>query len=61
MKFLHTTLLLLLCVVIVNGGKIKWDSKGKPQIERSDKPIKGCIQRGIEDFKKDNNSSSCSK
>ena len=61
MKFIHITLLLSVFVVIVNGGKINWDSKGKPQIERSNKPKKGCIQRGIEDFAKDNNSSSCSK
>lgn len=61
MRFIHITLLLLLFVVIANGGKVNWDSKGKPQIERSDKPVKGCNQKGLEKLLKENNSSSCSK
>ena len=61
MKFIHLTLLFLVFVVVANGGKVNWDSNGKPHIEKSDEPVKGCNQRGIEDLLKDNNSSSCSK
>ena len=62
MKFLHTILLFLLLVVVANGGKIHWDSKGKPQIESSGKPERGCYHMGLAGLLKDNNNSSpCSK
>ena len=62
MKFLQIILLFLTFVVVANGGKVNWDSNGKPQIEKSDKPIKGCNQGGLAELGKDNNSSSsCSK
>ncbi len=48
--------------VFANGGKVNWDSKGKPHIEKSDKPTKGCMQGGLGSLGQDNNSSkSCGK
>jgi hypothetical protein len=61
MKFLQIILLFLAFVVVANGGKVNWDSKGKPQIEKSKGPIKGCSQGGLADLGKDNNTSKCSK
>ena len=40
-----TTLgLLASASVMAHGAKIKWDKNGKPIIEKSKKPIKGCKQ-----------------
>ena len=62
MRFLHITLLFLVFAVFANGGKVNWDSKGKPQIEKSEKPVKGCTQGGLGSLAQDNNSSkSCGK
>jgi hypothetical protein len=62
MKFLQIIVLFSVLVVIANGGKVNWDSKGKPQIEKPTKPIKGCNQRGLSSLgEENNNSSSCSK
>ncbi|NEW61580.1 hypothetical protein GSY74_09820 [Sulfurovum sp. bin170] len=62
MRFLHILMLFLAFVVVANGGKVNWDSKGKPQIEKSDKPVKGCTQGGLASLGQENNSSSsCSK
>lgn len=47
-------------VVVANGGKVKWDSNGKPIIEKSKKPIKGCNKKSLSELAKDNNSSKCS-
>jgi len=58
MRFLQVLLFLAL-VVVANGGKVKWDSNGKPKIERSNKPVKGCQKSKLEDLGKDNNSSKC--
>ena len=33
---------LLVLSVMVHGAKITWDKNGKPIIEKSDKPVKGC-------------------
>ncbi|NOZ90473.1 MAG: hypothetical protein GXO60_04205 [Epsilonproteobacteria bacterium] len=58
MRFLQVLLFLAL-VVAANGGKVKWDSNGKPKIEPSNKPIKGCNKTKLEDLVGDNNSSKC--
>jgi hypothetical protein len=52
-------LLFLALVVFANGGKVKWNSNGKPTIEPSSKPVKGCNKAKLEDLTKDNNSSKC--
>jgi hypothetical protein len=59
MNFLKIVLFLAL-VVVANGGKVKWDSSGKPKIEKSKKPIKGCNKKSLSELAKDNNSSKCS-
>jgi hypothetical protein len=62
MRFLRITLLFLVFVVFANGGKVNWDSQGKPQIEKSEKPVKGCMQGGLESLGQDNNNTSdCKK
>jgi len=69
MKFVHIVLLVLISIVVANGGKINWDARGKPHIEKSNKPIKGCSQNRLIDLLQDrnnsfvdnNSSSSCSK
>lgn len=65
MKILHITLLCLVIVVFANGGKVNWDSKGKPQIEKPSKPVKGCQQQSLEDLAGDKKDSTdkpkCSK
>ena len=61
MKFLQITLLFLAFIVVANGGKVNWDSKGKPHMEKSDEPVRGCNQGGLADLGKDNNTSKCSK
>ena len=50
MKLMHITLLFLLFVVVANAGKVNWDSQGKAHIEKSDKPVQGCNQNGIEEL-----------
>ena len=54
MRFLQIVLLLSV-VVAVNAGKITWDANGKPIIAKSDKPVKGCNQGGLETMSKDAN------
>ena len=56
MRLLKALLLLLLLVMGVNGGKVKWDSNGKPIIEKSKKPIKGCKKETLDSVLKDKNS-----
>ena len=58
MRFLQILLFLAL-VIGANGGKVKWDSNGKPIIESSSKPVKGCNKAKLEDLTKDNNGSKC--
>jgi len=59
MRFIQIVLFLAL-VVGANGGKVIWDKNGKPIIEKSKKPIKGCQQKSLFELAKDNNSSKCS-
>ena len=59
MNFLKIVLFLAL-VVVVHGGRVKLDSNGKPNIEKSKKPIKGCNKKSLSELAKDNNSSKCS-
>ncbi len=54
MRFLPIVLLLTM-VVALNAAKVTWDKNGKPIIEKSDKPIKGCNQGGLETLGKDAN------
>jgi len=58
MKFL-TIFLLLGLMIVANAGKVTWDSNGKPKIEASGKPIKGCNQGGLKELIKDKNSTDC--
>ena len=55
MRFLQILLFLAL-VVGANGGKVKWGPDGKPIIEASNKPIKGCNKSKLDDLAKDSNS-----
>ncbi len=56
MRFLQIVLLLSI-VVGANAGKITWDKDGKPIMEKTDKPIRGCNQGGLETLGQDSNSS----
>ena len=56
MRLFKLSLLLLLLVMGANGGKVKWDSNGKPIIEKSKKPIKGCKKETLDSVLKDKNS-----
>ncbi len=52
-------LLLLGFVVFANGGKVKWGANGKPKIEKSKKPVKGCNKASLNSLLKDNNGTKC--
>ena len=52
-------LLLLGLITFVNGGKVKWDKNGKPKIEKSKKPVKGCNKPKLSDLLKDINGTKC--
>ncbi len=54
MRFLPIVLLLTM-VVALDAAKITWDKDGKPIIEKSNKPIKGCNQGGLDTLSKDSN------
>ena len=54
MRFLQIVLLFTV-VVTLNAAKITWDKNGKPIIEKSQKPIKGCHQGGLETMGNDSN------
>ena len=58
MRFLQILLFLGL-IGFANGGKVKWAEDGKPIIEKSDKPVKGCNKAELKDLLKDNNSTKC--
>ena len=55
MRFLPMVLLLTMMVVALDAAKITWDKNGKPIIEKSEKPIKGCHQGGLETMSNDSN------
>ena len=59
MRLLKVLLLLLLLVMGANGGKVKWDSNGKPVIEKSKKPVKGCKKETLDTLLKDKNATKC--
>jgi len=50
MRFVQTVVLFVLVVVFANGGKVTWNGSGKPQIEASTRPIKGCQQGGLKEL-----------
>ncbi len=52
-------LLFLGLVIFANGGKVKWDKNGKPKIEKSKKPEKGCNKTSLNSLLQDKNSSKC--
>jgi hypothetical protein len=58
MRFLQV-IVFLAFVIVANGGKVNWDSQGKPQIEKPKKPVKGCMRGGLESLGQDNNTSNC--
>lgn len=41
------------------AGKVIWSKDGKPTIEKSKKPVKGCMKPTIEDIKKGENPFQC--
>ena len=47
MRFLQIVLLLTM-VMALDAAKITWDKNGKPIIEKSNKPIRGCHQARLE-------------
>ncbi len=51
--------LLLLTTINLNCGKVKWDSNGKPVIEKSKKPVKGCKKETLDTLLKDKNATKC--
>ncbi len=59
MRLLKLLLLLVLLVMGANGGKVKWDSNGKPIIEKSKKPVKGCKKDTLDSVLKDKNTTKC--
>lgn len=59
MRLLKVLLLLLLLVMGANGGKVKWDANGKPIIEKSKKPVKGCKKETLDSVLKDKNATKC--
>ncbi len=59
MRFVQIVGLFVLVMVFANGGKVTWNGDGKPHIEASTTPIKGCNQGGINDLIKENNGSKC--
>jgi len=59
MKFLQIVVFFLALVVVANGGKVKWGPDGKPIIEASTKPIKGCNKSKLDELGQDNNTSKC--
>jgi len=63
MRFLQIVVLFLALVIVANGGKVKWGPDGKPIIEASSKPIKGCHKAKLNELakQKDNNSTSSCK
>lgn len=56
MKFLKTVAMLAILVMSANGAKVTWGADGKPIIEASSTPVRGCIQGGLEDLGKETNS-----
>ena len=42
MKALTMVMVMVAMMVVANAAKITWGPDGKPHIEKSDKPIKGC-------------------
>jgi hypothetical protein len=55
MKLKHIMLFLSL-IVVANAGKVTWSADGKPNIEMSGQPVKGCNRGGLDSIVKDNNS-----
>jgi len=55
MKFVQIVVLLLMIVVAVNAEKVRWDENGNPIITKTNKPIKGCNQGGLESLGEDSN------
>jgi hypothetical protein len=47
--------LFLSLIVVANAGKVTWGADGKPNIELSGKPVKGCGQGGLSSLLKDTN------
>jgi hypothetical protein len=58
MRFLQIALFLGL-IGFANGGKVKWAEDGKPIIEKSDKPVKGCNKSKLDELVKDSNTTKC--
>lgn len=54
-------ILLTLATNLAEAGKVNWGANGKPQIEKSEKPIKGCTQGGLGSLGQDNNKTNSCK
>ena len=57
MRVLQVFGLLMLIVMASYGGKVTWDSNGKPQVKHSGKAVQGCSQGGFDALFTENNSS----
>ena len=55
MKLVQIVLLLVMIVATINAEKVRWDENGKPIITKTNKPIKGCNQGGLESLGEDAN------
>ena len=56
MRFSLTVIVLTAILATVSfGGKVVWTKDGKPIIEKSKKPIKGCQQKSLPELARDNN------
>ena len=60
MRFGTIVLVMALGMTTVFGSKVVWDKDGKPHIEKSKKPVKGCQQKSLDELVRDNNTTKCS-
>ena len=51
-------MMMLVFVVVANGGKVIWDKDGRANIKQPTKPLKGCTKGGLNSLTDDNNKSS---
>jgi len=52
-------IVLLVFVVVANGGKVIWDKDSRANIKQPTKPLKGCEQGGLNSIIDNNKSSNC--
>ena len=60
MDLVKVVVLTAILATVSFGGKVVWDKDGKPHIEKSKKPIKGCQQKSLSELVEDKNTTKCS-